>query len=141
MYAILFFKNAKDTKPDTNFNEIAVKGINGIAPYDSIKRELSHICWWINKALAFLHNERCLCVRKLYINSQKERDYYQPGKVFRMKSFTSAYKVDNYEEIKEKANDLIGDSEGKLVYFHIWSQSGRFINQFFPQKFLEQQKN
>lgn len=67
LHAILFFKHAKDINPDTNFNEIIVKGNNGWPSYEPIQQQLSHISWWINKALAFMNHERCKCVRKIFV--------------------------------------------------------------------------
>ena len=43
------------------------------------------------------HEPRCKSVRKVYIKDKQEVDYYQPGKVFRMKNIISAYKVEHHE--------------------------------------------
>ena len=48
-----------------------------------------------------MHHDRCKCVRKIFVKGKKELEYYQPGKVFRMKNVTAAYKVDNHENIDD----------------------------------------
>lgn len=52
-----------------------------------------------------------------------------------MKNFTSAYKVDSHEDIEDVPSDF--DDKGHLVYLHIFSISGKFINEFFPPKFRD----
>lgn len=71
----------------------------------SCKNELDTIAWWINKGLQLIKAHRGECTRLVYVQSQKEKEYYQPGKVFRTQNVISAYKgpfgksiAKNYEE-------------------------------------------
>ena len=91
------------------------------------------------------HEPRCKSVRKVFIKDKKELDYYQPGKVFRNKNITSSYKVDTHELIQrregtEELNNNV-QAGSTLVYFYIYSQLGKFINNFFPPKYLEENQD
>lgn len=99
LHALLFFKEAKNTKgANLNLNDLIIKSNHGDKNHKNIQQSLKNISLWINKAIAFMYHEpRCKSIRKVYISNKRELDYYQSGKVFRMKNIISAYKVDDPE--------------------------------------------
>ena len=83
------------------------------------------IIWWINRALAYLEPFRGKCTRKIQCTGPIERNYYQPGKIFRFQNIISATMGDGLDN-----SDY---NEGSAIWFHIFSQSGRCIKDFIPQ--------
>ena len=92
-----------------------------------------------------MSHERCKCVRKIQIKDTNELDNYIPGNVFRMKNIASAYKVEDHTKIVYQESDMQLDEGqeqggGVTVYFFIYSQMGKFINDFFPPKLASEIK-
>lgn len=61
---------------------------------DQHQQDIIRIIWWINKAISFIRPYVGLCVRWVYIENQREKDYYQPGKIFKYQNITSAKKIE-----------------------------------------------
>ena len=134
IYAMLYFKDSIKIAPEVNFHELIIHANHGIPEVEPISLALQHIYWWINKTIAFMSHERCKCIRKVTIKDIKELQYYQPGKVFRMKNISSAYKSDNLLSVKRRYWSTNQPQTGIIVYFFIYSQMGKCIKEFFPPK-------
>ncbi len=57
-----------------------------------------------------------------------EKDYYQPGKIFRFQNIISAFKTNKEDEIKSK--NTYDDDVNVNVWFHIFSTEGRDVTEF-----------
>lgn len=75
------------------------------------KKEFREVHWWIYQALAFLRPYRGECCRKTYVKDENEINYYEPGKIFRFKNITSAYKSSLEAEEAEEAPSEININE------------------------------
>jgi len=64
------------------------------------------------------------CTRKIQCSGQVEKNYYQPGKIFRFQNIISATRGDGFDN--EDYN------EGAVIWFHIFSISGRLVKDFIP---------
>lgn len=87
---------------------------------------LIRIIWWINKAISFIRPYVGLCIRWVFINNDKERDYYQPGKIFKYRNITSSVKF-NPEE-NESIEKFRRDHHN--FCFHIFSKAGVITDTF-----------
>ena len=54
------------------------------------QNDIIRIIWWINKAISFIKPYVGLCVRWVCVDNEKEKNYYQPGKVFKYQNITSS---------------------------------------------------
>ena len=83
------------------------------------------IIWWINRALAYIKPFRGNCTRKIKCSGEIELNYYQPGKIFRFQNIISATVGDG--------TDNSDYNDGSVIWFHIFSISGRRVNEFLVQ--------
>lgn len=89
-------------------------------------QESREILWWLNKAMTFIRPE----VPNVYTRMIKvdENDpilnYFQAGKVFQWRNFSSAYKG-KLEPNQESDNNLI---------FYIYGRNCKSLNQFVASK-------
>ena len=54
------------------------------------QEDITRINWWLNKAISFIKPYVGLCVRWVCIENEKEKNYYQPGKIFKYQNITSS---------------------------------------------------
>ena len=94
---------------------------------------MKELQWWINRALIKLKKHRGKCTRKLKITNQKERNYYQIGKVFRTQKVISATIDDSGQD------DTQIDKDANFV-LHIFSIEGKQIDEFIARDSLIDQK-
>ena len=69
------------------------------------------------------------------IKDWRELELYKAGHVVRMKNIISAFKLDDYTQLQQPEMDE--DDEGFPVYFFIFSQMGKCMDDFFPPNILD----
>lgn len=90
--------------------------------FKQLSESFKCIIWWINRSLAYIRPYRGVCTRKTVFSGEVEKKYYNPGKIFRFQNIISATKGDGTDN-----NEFNKDS---TLWFHIYSQTGRRVNEF-----------